>query len=114
MEVLAYAATIGRSPNAPFTQLCRIEYEAVATGLLTPCVQDAFATMAGAGTQLTVVGRLDTTATRNSRRQTTIVDRAVDQQQTSRRWQQSTKWVCPPVRVFSTWMTPQRRRRPRR
>jgi len=65
MEVLAFAGTIGpATERAVYAHLCRIEYEAVATGRLTPGVQDAFATMAGAGTQITVVGSLGTKAIR--------------------------------------------------
>lgn len=65
MVVLAYAATIGpATEQAVYAQLCRIESEAVASGRITPGVQDAFATMAAAGTQITVVSRLGTAATR--------------------------------------------------
>jgi beta-phosphoglucomutase-like phosphatase (HAD superfamily) len=63
--VLGHAATIGPgTEKAVYAQLCRIEYEMVAGAPVTPGVREAFATMAAAGTQVTVVSGLDTAAVR--------------------------------------------------
>lgn len=63
--VLAYAATVGpATEQAVYAQLCRIEYEVVATARVTPGVQEAFAMMAAAGTQVTVVSSLAAAAVR--------------------------------------------------
>jgi phosphoglycolate phosphatase-like HAD superfamily hydrolase len=63
--ILAYAATIGpATERAVYAQLCRIEHEVVAAARITPGVREAFATLAAAGTQITVVGSLATAAIR--------------------------------------------------
>jgi phosphoglycolate phosphatase-like HAD superfamily hydrolase len=63
--VLAYAATIGpATERAVYAQLCRIDYEVLAGARIAPGVHDAFATMAAAGTQITVVSSLATAAVR--------------------------------------------------
>jgi beta-phosphoglucomutase-like phosphatase (HAD superfamily) len=63
--VLDYAATIGpATERAVHAQLCRIEYDVVAAARLTPGVREAFAAMAAAGTQITVVASLAATAVR--------------------------------------------------
>ncbi len=63
--VLDYAATIGpATERAVHAQLCRIEFDVVAAARLTPGVRDAFAAMAAAGTQLTVVASLAAAAVR--------------------------------------------------
>jgi phosphoglycolate phosphatase-like HAD superfamily hydrolase len=63
--ILAYAATIGpATERAVYAQLCRIEHEVVAAARVTPGVREAFATMAAAGTQITVVSSLATAAVR--------------------------------------------------
>lgn len=63
--ILAYAATIGpATADAVHTHLGRIEYELLAGALLTPGVSEACATMAAAGTQITVVSGLAPEATR--------------------------------------------------
>jgi phosphoglycolate phosphatase-like HAD superfamily hydrolase len=65
MVVLDYAATIGpATERAVHTQLRRIEYELVASARITPGVHEACATMAAAGTQITVVSSLATDAVR--------------------------------------------------
>jgi phosphoglycolate phosphatase-like HAD superfamily hydrolase len=65
MVVLAYAATIGPATgHAVHTQLRRIEYELVAGARITPGVREACATMAAAGTQLTVISGLAADVTR--------------------------------------------------
>ncbi|WP_165960882.1 HAD family hydrolase [Actinocrispum wychmicini] len=63
--ILAYAATIGpATERAVYAQLCRIEHEVVAAARVTPGVREALATMAAAGTQITVVSSLATAAVR--------------------------------------------------
>ena len=63
--VLAYAATIGpATERAVHAQLCRIEHEVVAAARVTPGVREAFAAMAAAGTQITVVSSLAIAAVR--------------------------------------------------
>jgi beta-phosphoglucomutase-like phosphatase (HAD superfamily) len=63
--VLGYAATIGpATEKAVYTQLCRLEREMVAGVAMAPGVREAFATLAAAGTQVTVVSGLDTAAVR--------------------------------------------------
>lgn len=65
MVVLAHTATIGpATEHAVYAQLCRLEYEAVASGRITPGVADAFATIAATGTQITVISSLATDVTR--------------------------------------------------
>jgi phosphoglycolate phosphatase-like HAD superfamily hydrolase len=63
--VLGHAATIGpATEKAVYTQLCRLEREMVAGAAAAPGVREAFATMAAAGTQVTVVSGLDSAAVR--------------------------------------------------
>jgi beta-phosphoglucomutase-like phosphatase (HAD superfamily) len=57
--VLAYAATIGpATERAVHAQLCRIDHEVLAAARVAPGVHDAFAVMAAAGTQITVISSL--------------------------------------------------------
>jgi phosphoglycolate phosphatase-like HAD superfamily hydrolase len=57
--ILAFAATIGpATERAVYAQLCRIEYEVMAAARVSPGAREAFATMAAAGTQVTVVSSL--------------------------------------------------------
>jgi phosphoglycolate phosphatase-like HAD superfamily hydrolase len=64
--ILAYAATIGpATERAVYAQLCRIEYEVVAAAQVAPGAYEAFARMAAAGTQVTVVSSLATAAVRS-------------------------------------------------
>ena len=63
--VLAYAATIGPgTERAVYAQFCRLEAEAVAAARLAPGVGEAFTHLAAAGTQITVIGSLATSAIR--------------------------------------------------
>lgn len=63
--VLAYAAAIGpATEQAVHAQLCRIEHELLAAASVTPGVHDALAAVTAAGTQITVITSLATTAVR--------------------------------------------------
>lgn len=64
--VLDHAATIGPATGrAVYAQLCRIEYEVIAEGRVTPGIREAMATIAAAGAQVTVVSSLATAVVRS-------------------------------------------------
>lgn len=65
LVVLAHAGVIGpATERAVYAQWRRIDHEVLAEAAVVPGVRDAFATLAGAGVRITVVGALDVTAIR--------------------------------------------------